>query len=586
MRQSRTLLIISLALVMVFVAGTLHFASAAITVTIVKPTANQKFTLPADVTFNATAESSEHPEKNDNIIIMWEVSDSKGRILAQFTSPQGQDAVIHIGGPPLPSNNSSFGLNDVVAVASVQQFSGTGSYYGAGALDVEIIEEGGNFLGYILNCFDSGEQDMVVGTDNSGDPGCSYSIAGYCVDASKGVPSYGVAFGPPWTSDSQSHWAYWVRQAVTYGVQNSYSEVDIRDAVWEVTDPSGTTIYSEILININYPENGPSKNIISHDFSTDTQGWTFAAPIPFNAPTSGYDSLWYGLTITPQDNTYSFGFWNSPATSGFTYQTNCYYSVQAFLTSDLTDSSVVPVIRLRVNSADAKQADVYVITSTGLGESSPAGFEIYQFYFVPSQDVIGQEMVIAFDVLNFDSNDAVSPTLGLISAQIERHPIEDLGTGTVLRTYSFDDSAENWAFAGTVGTFSAPLSNTGFSGLLDLTSTTNMNTFGYWASPTTDITIEDYTLYRAQFTVGTDISAGTQAPIVRLRLYSANNQVAQCLQKQAFTPMFSNDYVILFKPHSTVAGQGLGVAFDILNFDPLADPQGRISLDSVTITSY
>ncbi len=583
MRQGRTLLIISLALVMVFVAGTLHFASAAITVTIVKPTASQKITLPADVTFNATASSSEHPEKNDKIIIMWEVSDSQGRILAQFTSKSGQDAVIHIGGPPLPSNNSSFGLNDVVAAASVQQFSGTGSYQGAGALDVEIIEEGGNFLGYILNCLNPEEQDMVIATDTSGDPGCSYSIAGYCVDASKGAPSVGVGFGPPWTSDSPSHWAYWVRQAVTYGVQNSYSEDDILDAVWEVTDPYGTTIYSEILINIGYPESGPSKNIISHDFSTDTQGWTFAAPIPFNAPTSGFA---YALTITPQDNTYSFGFWNSPATSGFTYQTNCYYSVQAFLTSDLTDSSLVPQVRLRVNSANAKQADVYVITSSGLGESSPAGYGMYDFYFIPSQDVIGQEMVIAFDMLNFDPNDAVSPTLGLISVQLERHPIEDLGTGTVLRTYSFDDSAENWAFSGAVGTFSTPRSNTGFSGLLDLTSTTNTNTFGYWASPTTDITIEDYTLYKAQFTVGTDISAGTQAPIVRLRLYSANNQVAHCLQKQALTPMFSNDYVILFGPPTTVTGQGLGVAFDILNFDPLADPQGRISLDSVTITSH
>ncbi len=585
MRQGRTLLIVSLALVMVFVAGTLHFASAAITVTIVKPQVNQKFTLPADVTFNATAESSEHPEKNDTIIIMWEVSDSKGRILAQFTSPSGQDAVIHIGGPPLPSNNSSFGLNDVVAAASVQQFSGTGSFYGAGALDVEIIEEGGNFLGYILNCFNPGEQDMIIATDTSTQPGCSYSIAGYCIDASKGVPSPGVAFGPPWTSDSQSHWAYWVRQAVTYGVQNSYSELDIRDAVWEITDPSGT--YSDILINIGYPENGPSKNIISYDFPTDTQGWSFAAPPPFNAPVSGHDPMWYALTITPQDNTNSFGFWNSPATAGFTYQSNCYYSVLAFLNSDLTDSSLVPQLRLRVNSADAKQVDAYIITSTGSGESSPVGFfNTYQFYFIPSQDVIGQEMVIAFDVLNFDPNDAASPVLGLSSMSIERHAIEDLGTGTALRTYSFDTSAENWAFSGTIGAFSAPLSNTGFSGLLDLTATTNTNTFGFWASPTTDITIQDYTMYRAQFTVGSDISVGTQAPVVRLRLYSADNQIAHCLQKQAFTPMFSNDYVILFRPPATVTGQGLGVSFDILNFDQNADPQGRISLDSVTITSY
>ena len=164
--------------------------------------------------------------------------------------------------------------------------------------------------------------------------------------------------------------------------------------------------------------------------------------------------------------------------------------------------------------------------------------------------------------------------------------MEDLEGGTTERIYSFDDSAENWIFSGSIPSFSAPLSNTGYSGLLNLTSTTNTNTFGYWASPTTDITLQDYLLYKAQFTVGTDVTAGMQAPLVRFRLYSANNQVARCLIKQAFDQISSEDYVVLFKPASTVAGQGLGVAFDILNFDPSTDPQGRVSLDSVTITSH
>lgn len=587
MRQyGRTMVIASLALVTVLVAGLPYFASATITVTINKPQANQKFTLPADVTFNATASSSEHPEKNDQIVIIWEVSDSQGRILAQFTSQSNQDKVVHIGGPPLPSNNNSFGVNDVVAAASVQQFSGTGSFYGDGSLDVEVIEEGDNFLGYILNCTDPGEQDMVIATDTSSFPGCSYSIAGYCTDAHKGVPSVGVAYGPPWTSDNPSHWAYWVRQAVIYGVQNSYGEGDILDAIWEVTDREGA--YNEILQNIGYPEDGPTKNCISYDFllASDTQGWTFAAPPPFNAPTSGFTPMMYGLSITPQDNSYSFGFWNSPAGSGLTYQSNCYYRVDAFIVSDQTDPSVIPQIRLRANSANAKQVDAYVITSTGSGDSSPVGYSDYDFYFVPSQDVIGQEVAVAFDVLNFDPGDAVSPTLGLYSVSIARHPVSDLGAGTAVKTYSFDDSAENWVFSGKVGSFSAPLSNTGFSGLLDLTSTTNTNTFGYWASPTTDITLSDNTLYKAQFTVGADVSGGMQAPIVRLRLYSANNQIAHCLQKQILTPMPSDDYVILFDTPTTVAGQGLGIAFDMLNFDPSADPQARLSLDSVVITSH
>jgi hypothetical protein len=180
----------------------------------------------------------------------------------------------------------------------------------------------------------------------------------------------------------------------------------------------------------------------------------------------------------------------------------------------------------------------------------------------------------------------VSPTLGLSSVAVTKYTAEQLTTGTIVKTYSFDNSAENWTFSGRVLPFSEALRNSGFSGLLDLISTTNTNTFGFWASPTTDITLEDSKLYKVQFTLGTDVTNPAQVPTVRLRAYNATNQVAHCLVKPAIAQISSSDYVVLFDPPPALAGQGLGIAFDILNFDPNADPRARLSLDSVTITSH
>jgi hypothetical protein len=144
------------------------------------------------------------------------------------------------------------------------QFWGTGDYYGPEALAITIYEAGHNYLGWIVNNTDSSDQDMVVGEDTSNLQGCTYYIRAWCTNANKGIPDSEDAFSQPWTSDDPSHWAYWIRQAVVYGTENAYSDSEILDAVWYITDRSGS--YNEILTSIEYPEDGPQKPT-----DTDTQ---------------------------------------------------------------------------------------------------------------------------------------------------------------------------------------------------------------------------------------------------------------------------------------------------------------------------
>lgn len=143
-----------------------------------------------------------------------------------------------------------------------QEFYGTGNYYGPSTLIFVVLGPSVNFEGYIVDCGDDTEQDLVVGEDTSRYSGCAHYIKGYCSDAHKGIPDRGITFGQPWTSNDPNHWAYWARRAVIYGNQNSYTSRDILEAVWYITDRSGS--YNQILVGIGYAADGPDKNITGY----------------------------------------------------------------------------------------------------------------------------------------------------------------------------------------------------------------------------------------------------------------------------------------------------------------------------------
>ncbi|MBN1594910.1 amidase domain-containing protein [candidate division FCPU426 bacterium] len=150
-----------------------------------------------------------------------------------------------------------------------QEFYGTGRYYGPSTLIFVVLGPSMNYEGYIVDCGDDTEQDLVVGEDTSQYSGCAHYIKGYCSDAHKGIPSRGVTFSQPWTSNDPNHWAYWARRAVQYANQNSYSSRDTLEAIWYITDRSG--YYNDILVNIGYSQNGPDKNINGYQGSIENK---------------------------------------------------------------------------------------------------------------------------------------------------------------------------------------------------------------------------------------------------------------------------------------------------------------------------
>ncbi len=148
-----------------------------------------------------------------------------------------------------------------------QEFYGTGRYYGPSTLIFVVLGPSMNYEGYIVDCGDDTEQDLVVGEDTSQYFGCAHYIKGYCSDAHKGIPSRGVTFSQPWTSNDPNHWAYWARRAVQYANQNGYSSSSTLSAIWYITDRSG--YYNDILVNIGYSQQGPDKNINGYQGSID-----------------------------------------------------------------------------------------------------------------------------------------------------------------------------------------------------------------------------------------------------------------------------------------------------------------------------
>ncbi len=174
-----------------------------------------------------------------------------------------------------------------------QEFYGTGDYYGPSTLIFQILGPTQNYEGYIVDCDDNYEQDLVVGEDTSQYTGCAWYIKAYCSDAHKSIPDDGVHFGQAWTSNDPNHWAYWARKAVQYANLNNYSSRDTLQAIWYITDRSG--YYNDILVNIGYSQNGPDKNINGYQESIESNSIKLINN-KFNPMKSESVSILYNIT--------------------------------------------------------------------------------------------------------------------------------------------------------------------------------------------------------------------------------------------------------------------------------------------------
>jgi len=154
--------------------------------------------------------------------------------------------------------------------------------------------------------------------------------------------------------------------------------------------------------------------------------------------------------------------------------------------------------------------------------------------------------------------------------------------------YDFITDDEGWT-TGTAVVFSPP--QWVFEpGSLKLVSQNNSNTFGYWASPENAIPVSEGYLYRARFTVSTDVTMQELVPEIRLRVNSSNFQQADCITIDSngdggasptpdgitydlyFVPPTNDDFCML--------------TFDLLNFNPYDAAHAELCLESVLIERF
>jgi hypothetical protein len=295
------------------------------------------------------------------------------------------------------------------------------------------------------------------------------------------------------------------------------------------------------------------------------------------------------LVMVSSTNTNTFGYWQSPE-EVIPADADYLYRARFTVRSNLEAKELTPQIRLRANSLNLQQGTVLGIESAGDGGASPdmSGTD-YDLYFVPLAD--DDYVVLAFDLLNFNPDDAPEAELWLDTVIVERFDLDSLPLPTVVKEYTFDVSADGWTSKGAPIFYSLPEYAQSAS-TLQLRATNNTNTFGYWYSDPADITIGANQLYRGIFDVRTDVSDRALVPEMRLRFNTLNLQASSMLDVKssgdgANSPGLTNTTYdkLYFMPPENCVGQGMMVSFDLLNFSPEDAPTGSLILDRVRIES-
>ncbi len=330
----------------------------------------------------------------------------------------------------------------------------------------------------------------------------------------------------------------------------------------------------------------------SYDFQVGTDGWqSLAVPDFFTEPIFSSEPGYLGITSV--DNTHTFGSWQSDE-NAVPIIPGALYRVTYRVSTDVADAAQVPTLRFRVNTQDNQQSSFLVVNSgvSGTYSPTPEG-QTYELYFEPPPKKFGaseeaDDFFVAMDLLNFDPNDAAQATVRLEQLGVERFPLAWLryrGEGTF---YSFDTGAEGWQFSSIPTIFTPPLSGVG-DGALQLTSTTNTNTFGSWVSPRGHHWIETWEfLLRRTFVVRSDQIDRSRVPTIRMCMITGDalevaGQVVTSTGTGEWSPSTAPEvYRVYYKTHAL----GAPVTqewIDLLSFDPNDAVGATLYLDHVVL---
>ncbi len=169
---------------------------------------------------------------------------------------------------------------------------------------------------------------------------------------------------------------------------------------------------------------------------------------------------------------------------------------------------------------------------------------------------------------------------------------EFLGPFSV-QDYDFELTEEGWTSV-TLSRYFTPPECYYLPGHIILTAQDNTNTYGFWTSELDAVPVIADCLYRASWTVVTDVTDLLAVPHMQLRVNSQNLQQADILVVSStgdgsYSPTpDGRTYEMYFIPPESALGKpedqdDLILSFDILNFDPSDAAYGSVMLDRVVV---
>jgi hypothetical protein len=156
-----------------------------------------------------------------------------------------------------------------------------------------------------------------------------------------------------------------------------------------------------------------------YTFELSADGWTTGgAPIVFSPPQ--YIHALGAVELRALTNTNTFGYWvNDPA--DITIEAGKLYRGTFDVRTDVTNPALVPEIRLRFNTGNLQAWQAFGISSAGDGANSPGltNTTYDRVYFLPPPNCAGEDLIVSFDILNFNPADVPAGSLILDRALIE-----------------------------------------------------------------------------------------------------------------------------------------------------------------------
>jgi len=360
--------------------------------------------------------------------------------------------------------------------------------------------------------------------------------------------------------------------------------------------PSGVSVcLNFLLIPLGAAPPDPGKTIVfENTFDEADENWKPAgAPDSFLMPQNIH--IQGALQLSCSDNLNTFGYWYSPS-DAVPLNENVIYKASYAISSDITDLTKVPCIRIRFNSQSEQIADMMVINSRGDAAvcPGPAG-RIYTLYFtLPSQEIHLPEnendIYVSFDMVNMDKDDAQNALVSLDWIKIEALSKALLPQGTEIASLDFTQGSHGWVNQFAEDVFSAPTPlSAPESGGLALKSVNNTRTYGVWISPLRFIPMQGNAIYAIRWSLFSDQLETSSVPGIRLRASDEQNRLItqKCIFSNAegdnSPTAAGGEYTMYYAAPPELDGAGLTLAFDIVNFEKSDAPEGTIGARSVSV---